>query len=74
MEITITLFASLRTGRFESTVREYPPLTTVGEVAADLAIRDADLGLIVVNGCQAELDRPLVAGDVLSVFPLLAGG
>jgi molybdopterin converting factor small subunit len=74
MQITVVLFASFREGRFRSKPLEYPLGTTVGAVAADLALTDADIGLIIVNGRQAELDRELAAGDVLSLFPLLAGG
>jgi sulfur carrier protein len=74
VEITVMLFASLRAGRFHSKPLEYPPRTTVASVAANLALADTDIGLIIVNGRQAELDRQLVAGDVLSLFPLLAGG
>jgi molybdopterin converting factor small subunit len=74
MEITITLFASFRAGRFHSKPVEYPPRTTVANVAAALALADADIGLIIVNGRQVELEQELVAGDQLSLFPLLAGG
>jgi molybdopterin converting factor small subunit len=49
-----------------------------GETARELARRlriPADLDrVLLVNGVDAEPDRPLRDGDVLTVFPPLAGG
>ena len=51
-----------------------PDDATVADVVRRLAI-PADLpGLFLVNGVEASLDRPLRAGDVLSIVPPLAGG
>jgi molybdopterin converting factor small subunit len=53
---------------------DLPPGTTVGEVVHSLRI-PADLErLTVVNGLDAAPDQVLSEGDVLSLFPPLAGG
>ena len=53
---------------------DLPPGTTVGQVVHSLRI-PADLErLTVVNGRDAAPEQPLVEGDVLSLFPPLAGG
>jgi len=50
------------------------PGTTVEQVVLSLRI-PADLErLTVVNGRDAAPDQPLSEGDVLSLFPPLAGG
>jgi molybdopterin converting factor small subunit len=53
---------------------QVPDHTSVGQVVARLGI-PADLETLrVVNGHDAELDQVLQDGDVLSIFPPLAGG
>jgi molybdopterin converting factor small subunit len=51
-----------------------PDHTTVGQVVASLRIPVDLETLRVVNGHDAELDQILEDGDVLSIFPPLAGG
>jgi molybdopterin converting factor small subunit len=53
---------------------QVPDRTTVGQVVASLGIPTNLETLRVVNGCDAELDQILQDGDVLSIFPPLAGG
>jgi len=53
---------------------DVPAGTTVDDVARSLGIPD-DLECIrVVNGQEWPAAHPLVDGDVLSLFPPLAGG
>jgi len=72
--VTVKLFASFRTGRFEVKTADYPAGTTVGDVVDSLALPRADVGIILINSRHAEFDRPLAEGDNLALFPLLGGG
>ena len=74
MKITVKLFASFRTGRFEIEAREYPPGTTVAEVADSLNLPRAELGIMMINHRHVKLERILADGDTLALFPLLGGG
>ena len=74
MWITVKLFANFREGRFKEARRQYPPGTTVADVAADLEIDQCLIGMIFIHGRAAEPDRTLEEDDVLALFPLLGGG
>jgi molybdopterin converting factor small subunit len=74
MKITIKLFASFRTGRFEIETVEYPAGTTVADVADILKLPQSELGIMLVNSRHVKLERVLVEGDTLALFPLLGGG
>jgi molybdopterin converting factor small subunit len=75
VHLTATLRAYLPPGTSgDHVLLDLPPGTTVGEVVhsrrspADLERRT------VVNGLDAAPDQVLSEGDVLSLFPPLAGG
>jgi molybdopterin converting factor small subunit len=74
MNITVKLFASFRTGRFDIEVRNYPDGTTVADVSDSLSLPQSELGIMMVNSRHVKLDRVLVDGDTLALFPLLGGG
>jgi len=74
MEITVRLYLTFRTGRLRTETREYPAGVTAAAVARSLAIRDADIGMALVNNRQAELEQELRPGDTLSLFPVVGGG
>lgn len=74
MNITVKLFASFRTGRFDIEVRNYPDGTTVADVADSLNLPQSELGIMIINSRHVKLDRLLVEGDTLALFPLLGGG
>jgi molybdopterin synthase sulfur carrier subunit len=74
MEITVNLYLTFRTGRFHTESRQCPEGVTAAWVARGLAIRDADIGMVLVNNRQSELDRELLPGDTLSLFPVVGGG
>jgi molybdopterin converting factor small subunit len=72
--VTVKLFASFRTGRFDAKTADYPAGATVADVVGSLALPRAEVGIILINSRHAELDRPLADGDTLALFPLLGGG
>ncbi len=79
MKVQVHLFATLASYLPEGTagdgaILEVPDGTTVADLIGVLAIPE-DLDCIrVVNGRDAPPDHRLVAGDVVSLFPPLAGG
>lgn len=74
MNITVKLFATLRSGRFEEGGLDLDEGATVRSVIETLAIRPDDAAIIFVNGRHAEPESRLSAGDTLSVFPPIGGG
>jgi len=74
MQVTVKLFASFRTGRTPIEVCDYPVGTSVADVVAEKGIPVAEIGIMLVNCRHVQLDRELVDGDLLAIFPLLGGG
>ncbi|MBI2153807.1 MAG: MoaD/ThiS family protein [Candidatus Rokubacteria bacterium] len=79
MKIEVRLFATLAVylpeesdGR--SATREVPEGSTVAQVVRSLGIPDDVPFITMINGRDAVLNQPLADGDVLSLFPPLAGG
>jgi molybdopterin synthase sulfur carrier subunit len=72
--VTVKLFATFQQGRFEVAERELAPGTTVGALLDQLGIPRAELGVLLVSGRHAELDRVPSPGETISIFPLLGGG
>ena len=76
--------------KFFATLRQYLPSDAVGGVAAvnvesgvqvsevlsqlGIPLRQPKSIVILINGKQAQLHQVLRDGDVLSVFPAMAGG
>jgi molybdopterin converting factor small subunit len=75
VHLTATLRAYLPAGTAgDNVVLHVPDGATVDQVIHSLRIPRELERLTVVNGCDAVPDQPLSEGDVLSVFPPLAGG
>ena len=80
MKIELRLFASLRKKLPPGSPRgkcdlELPDGTTIGQVLERMAIAQASAQMVLVNGDHdRNFDRVLRGGDVLSVFPPVAGG
>ena len=74
MKVTVKLFASFRTGRFDIETVDYPQGTTVANVADSLKLPRNELGIMMVNHRHVKLDHLLTDGDTLALFPLLGGG
>ena len=79
MEIEVKLFATLRdylpkgSGQFSCRI-EANSTDTVRDVLKKLRVPEEIPKIILVNGVHSNLDRVLKSGDVLSVFPPVAGG
>ncbi|MCX8116687.1 MAG: MoaD/ThiS family protein [Desulfobacterota bacterium] len=79
MEIEVKLFATLRdylpkgSGRFSCRL-EIDGQTTVQDVLDRLKIPEEIPKIILVNGVHGKKGQLLKAGDVVSIFPPVAGG
>ena len=74
MPITVKLFASLRTGRFEMETRDYAPGMTGLTIVRGIGLPEKDIRLVFINGRHASLTDPLSDGDTLALFPPIGGG
>lgn len=74
MQVTVKLFATFRTGRFDVAQMEHPAGTTVGGIVDALGIPRGEIGILMVSGRHAELDQQPAPGDTISIFPLVGGG
>jgi molybdopterin converting factor small subunit len=74
MKITVKLFATFQKGRFVIEERDYPPGTRVGAIVNELEIPAETLGILMVNHRHVTLERELVDGETLAIFPLVGGG
>ena len=79
MDVKVKLFATLRDylpkgNDGKSCQMEIDDTTTIEQIITTLNIPDEIPKIILVNGLQASMDQTLKEGDVLSIFPPVAGG
>jgi len=74
MNIEVRLFASFRDGRWKKKKISYEKGTKIKDVIDSLNIDEEQLGIVMVNGSYKKSDTLLKEGDVLSIFPPVAGG
>jgi sulfur-carrier protein len=79
MKVEVRLFALLEGylpvgSEGDSVSLDVPPGTTVRDIVESLKIPSELSCLTVINGCDAPPEQSLAPGDVLSMFPPLAGG
>ncbi len=70
--IETRLYASFRKRNITS--YSFTGTTTVREFLLRSGIREQDVGIVVINGKQQQVDATLSDGDILSLFPLMGGG
>jgi sulfur-carrier protein len=74
MEVQVKLFATLRTGRFAKQQLEFPESCSLGDLLDQLKIPQAEIGILLVNGHDAQTGYQLAPNDVVCIFPRLGGG
>ncbi len=74
MRVTVKLFAMFRNGRFKVSEFDLPEGTTCQQIVAQVGLTEEELGIVMVNGRHAQLDRVMAEGETLSLFPLVGGG
>lgn len=70
MEIEIRLY----TGTFNSRFMSFDEEIKIIDVLENLGIKSEEFEFILVNGSYKETDEKLKGGDILTIFPPLAGG
>ncbi len=74
MQITVKLYGSFRIDRFKEEGCRYPDGSTAQAVVVALGIPVAQADIVIINDQRASLDYVLNDGDVLALFPMVAGG
>ena len=79
MKVKVQLYALLakylpQNANNKTAILELREGTTVQAVLNELTIPENMPKILLVNGRNAELNRVLVEGDTVSVFPPIAGG
>lgn len=83
MKITFKLFATLTdylpaTRKYNAIDLEITPETTIADLVARFQVPPALVHLVLINGVyilpQARATRTFVEGDVLAIWPPVAGG
>lgn len=74
MEIEVRLFASFRKGRWKSKCLSLNDHIKIIDILNLLQIKQDDIGMILVNGSYQTTDYKLNNGDILALFPPVAGG
>lgn len=75
MQIKVKLFASLRNqvGKKELDLN-ISEQKQVRDVIKSLKLSEQDNFITMINGVHCQLDQGLNDGDILSIFPMIAGG
>ncbi|MFC1669007.1 MoaD/ThiS family protein [Spirochaetota bacterium] len=74
MKVTVKLFATLQTGRFDIKEMDCRENISIEELMKELEIKEGDYFITFVNNRHADYDKKLSEGDLLSVFPPIGGG
>jgi len=79
MEVKVKLFATLRDylpkgSDGKSCQMEINEKMPIEQIITQLKIPEEIPKIILVNGLQGSMDQTLKEGDVLSIFPPVAGG
>jgi molybdopterin converting factor small subunit len=74
VQLKVKLFANFQRGRSAAETRSYAALPTLGEIVDELGIPRAEVGVMMVNGRNAEFGDQPAEGDVVAIFPVIGGG
>jgi sulfur-carrier protein len=74
VKVTVKLFATFRIGRQKIMEMELPQGTVTQNIIDELGIDKSDVAILLINGRDGQLDRELVSGDLVALFPPVGGG
>jgi molybdopterin converting factor small subunit len=74
MQVIVKLFATLREGRFEEKIMDFPEGIKIEQVIRHIDLPEKVVSLIFVNGRHANSNTPISEGDTVSIFPPVGGG
>jgi sulfur carrier protein len=74
MVVEVRLFVTFRKGRFQKKQMQPPEGTSLKNLFKQLKIPAEQVGILLVNGLGAVHKQKLRPHDIVSIFPLIAGG
>jgi len=74
MKITVKLFATLRTGRFDQRVLDIDSGADVDFLLKKIDLGREDVTIIFINGIHGTYDSKISEGDSIALFPPVGGG
>lgn len=74
MEVEVRLFASFRNGRWKCKRLTHGDGSKILDILSSLEINKNEIGMILVNGSYQSFEYVLSEGDIISIFPPVAGG
>ncbi len=74
MNVEVKLFATFRQDRFKKDTMTVPDGVAIEAIIDELSIPKDELGILLVNGHYATIDKTLTADEVVSIFPSVGGG
>lgn len=74
MKVEVRLFATFREGREKKIFMELSPTSTVKNIIDILLINENDIGILLINGRDGNINTPLEEGFTVSLFPPVGGG
>ncbi|NLY73453.1 MAG: MoaD/ThiS family protein [Tissierellia bacterium] len=72
--VEVRLFAYFRNGREKISHLAVDDFSSPRKILEHLEIDEEELGILLINGFHSQLDDQLKDGDVLAIFPPVAGG
>lgn len=74
MQITVRLFATLRTNREKEMLMDLEIGATPKDIIERLNIPTEDAAIILINGRGAKIDTTIEENDTVAIFPPVGGG
>ena len=74
MNITVKLFANLRTNNEKEMLMNLPEGSTPKDIIKQLGIQEKDAAIIMINGRSKDLNTIIVENDIVAIFPPVGGG
>lgn len=72
--IEVRLFATFREGRNKTTMLDSQNFSVAGDVLDYFHIPHEEVAILLINGHHAKSNSSVKDGDILAIFPPIAGG
>lgn len=74
MKIEVRLFATFRNGREKKQFMDLKDGSIVKDILDILNIKEEELGILLINGRDGDVNGALEESDVVAIFPPVGGG
>lgn len=74
MKVEVRLFATFRNGRDKKLFMDLVDGSKVTDILELLNIKAEELGILLINGRDGDVNRVLEESDVVALFPPVGGG